>query len=72
MNSPANAQDAGDAGSIPGLGRSPEEEMATRSSSFVWKIPWTEECGGIQSMGLQGVRHGRATKCTHIHTHKHT
>ena len=58
MNSPANAQDAGDAGSIPGSGRSPEEEMVTRSSSFAWKIPWAEECGGIQSTGLQRVRHG--------------
>ena len=30
-------------GSIPGLGRPLEEEMATRSSILAWKIPWTEE-----------------------------
>ena len=33
------------------------EEMATLSSIFVWKIPWTEEPGGLQSMGSQKVRH---------------
>ena len=34
-----------------------EKEMATHSSSPAWKIPWTEEPGGLQSMGLQKVRH---------------
>ena len=34
-----------------------EKEMATQSSILVWKIPWTEEPGGLQSMGLQRVRH---------------
>ena len=29
-----------------------EKEMATHSSIFAWKIPWTEECGKLQSMGL--------------------
>ena len=43
--------DAGDAGSIPGLGRSLEKEMATHSSILAWKISWTEEPGGLQSMG---------------------
>ena len=33
-----------------------EEEMATRSSILVWKIPWTEELGRLQSMGRR-VRH---------------
>ena len=33
------------------------KEMATDSSTLAWKIPWTEEPGGLQSMGLQGVRH---------------
>ena len=33
-----------------------EEEMATHSSILAWKIPWTEEPGGLQSMGLQRVR----------------
>ena len=30
-----------------------EEGMATHSSILVWRIPWTEEAGGLQSMGLQ-------------------
>ena len=47
-NPPANA---GDAGSIPGLGRSLEKEMATQSSLLATEITWTEEPGGLQSMG---------------------
>ena len=35
-----------------------EEEMATHSSILAWRIPWTEEPGGLQSMGSQRVRHG--------------
>ena len=34
-----------------------EKEMATHSSILAWKIPWTEDPGRLQSMGLQGVRH---------------
>ena len=34
-----------------------EKEMATPSSILAWRIPWTEEPGGLQSMGLQRVRH---------------
>ena len=34
-----------------------EKEMITHSSTLAWKIPWTEECGGLQSMGLQRVGH---------------
>ena len=61
-NSPANAGVAGDGGSIPGLGRFDprfplEEEMATHSRILVWEIPWTEEPGQLQSMGLQRVGH---------------
>ena len=33
-----------------------DKEMATHSSFLAWKIPWTEEPGGLQSMGLQRVR----------------
>ena len=44
---------SGDVGSIPGLGRSLQEEMATHYSVLDWKIPWTEEPGGLQSMGSQ-------------------
>ena len=34
-----------------------EKGMATHSSILAWKIPWTQEPGGLQSMGLQRVRH---------------
>ena len=34
-----------------------EKEMATRSSILAWKIPWTEEPGGLQSTGSQRVGH---------------
>ena len=39
-----------------------EREMATRSSVLAWRIPWTEEPGGLQSMGLHRVRHDWATE----------
>ena len=48
--------DTRDVSSIPGLGRSPKKEMATHSSILSWKIPWTEEPGELQSMGLQRVQ----------------
>ena len=34
-----------------------EKETATHSSIFAWRIPWTEEPGGLQSMGSQRIRH---------------
>ena len=34
-----------------------EKEMATQSSTLAWRIPWMEEPGGLQSMGLHRVRH---------------
>ena len=51
--STSSARDTGDKSSIPGLGRSSEEEMATHWSIFAWKIPWTEELGRLQSMGCK-------------------
>jgi len=45
---------------IPGSGRSPGEGNGN-SSNFAWRIPWTEEPGRLQSMGLQRVRHDWAT-----------
>ena len=56
-NLPSDAGDTGDATSSPGLGRSLEEETATHSSILAWEIPWTEEPGELQSMGLQRVGH---------------
>ena len=53
----ASACNAGDLGSTPGLGRSLEKEMATHFSTLAWNIPWREEPGRLQSMGLQRVRH---------------
>ena len=46
---------AGDMGSIPGQEDPLEKEMATHSSLLAWKIPWTEEPGGLQSIGSQRV-----------------
>ena len=46
--------------------------MATLSSILAWRVPWTEESGGLQSMKSQRVNHGGATKHTHTHTHTHT
>ena len=47
------ACNAEDAGLIPRLEGPLEKEMATCSSVLVWKIPWTEETGGLQSMEMQ-------------------
>ena len=53
---------AGDMGSIPG-GEDPlKKEMAIHYTILAWKIPWTEEPGKLQSVGLQRVRHDSATK----------
>ena len=40
-----------------GWGDPLEEEMVTHSSILPWRIPWTEETGGQQPIGLQRVRH---------------
>ena len=42
-----------------------EKEMTTHSSVLAWKIPWTEESGGLQSMGSQRVGHDSVTN-THM------
>ena len=44
---------------FPSLGREEplEEGTATHSSILAWRITWTEEAGGLQSIGLQRVRH---------------
>ena len=53
----ANAGDLRDG--VPSLGwEDPlEEEMATHSSILAWRIPWTEDPGGLSSIGSQRVRH---------------
>ena len=50
-NMSTNAGDKRDTGLIPGLERSSGEENAAHSSILAWRIPWTEEPGGLQSMG---------------------
>ena len=52
-----SAGDTGDMGSIPGLEDPLEENMATHSNILAWRIPWTEESGGLQSIVLQRVGH---------------
>ena len=49
----------------PGWDDPLEKEMAIHSSTIAWKIPWTEEPGGLYSVGSQRVRHD----CEHTHTH---
>ena len=46
-----------------------EKELATHSSIRAWKIPWTEELGGLQSMGSQRVGHNLASERLHLLTH---
>ena len=57
-----SACNAGDLGSIPGSGRSPEEGNGIRSSILAWIIPWTEEPGALQSRGSQRASHDWVTK----------
>ena len=64
------AYNAEDPGLIPRLEDSLEKEMAIHSSILAWEIPWTEEPGGLQSMGLQSQI--RLSVQEHTHTHVHT
>ena len=56
-NPPANAGDIRDVSLIPGLGRSLVKGMATHSSILAWRIPWTEEPGGLWSIRSRRVGH---------------
>ena len=56
-NLPANAGDARDLGSIPEWGRSSGGGSAPHASILAWRIPWTEEPGGLQPIELQRVGH---------------
>ena len=56
-NLPPDVGDIRDMSWILGLGRSLEEGMATHSGVLAWRIPWTEEPVGLQSIGLQRVGH---------------
>ena len=52
-NLPANAGDTGEVGLVPGSGRTTGIGNATCSGVLAWEIPWTEEPGRLQAMGLQ-------------------
>ena len=52
-NPPANAEDMRDMGLIPSLGRSPGGGHRTYANILAWRIAWTEEPGGLQSMGCK-------------------
>ena len=56
---------AGDPGSTSGQEDPLENRMATHCSILAWEIPWTEEPGGLQSMGHKRVRHDFTTKQQH-------
>ena len=64
----ANAGDTGEM-QVGSLGQEDplEEGIATHSSTLAWEIPWTEEPGGLQSMGSQRVGHNWATVQAHTH-----
>ena len=57
----ANAGDIRHLGLIPGSGRSLEKATATHSSIRAWTLPWTEEHGGLQSMGHKEFKKTEAT-----------
>ena len=52
----------GDLGSVPGSGRSPGGGHGSHSSILAWRIPQTEEPGGLQAMASQRARHNLSTK----------
>ena len=56
-NPPTNVGDIRDVGPSLGWEDSLEEDMATHSRILAWRIPWTEEPGGLQSIASQGVGH---------------
>ena len=60
-----SAVDTGDVGLIPGLGRSLGGGNGNPLQYSCLEIPWTEEPGRLQSMGLQRVRHNSTTKHSH-------
>ena len=58
----AKAGDLRDVSSVPGSGRSPGGGHGNPLQYSSWRIPWTEEPGGLQSIGLQRVGHDCMTK----------
>ena len=56
-NPPANVGDIRHVGLVPGSGRSPRGGIATHFRILAWRIPWTEDPGGLPSMGSHRVGH---------------
>ena len=66
----ATAGDTRDAGLTPGLGRSPWRRKWQPTPVFLaWKIPWTEEPGGLQSTKSKRVGHDRALDSVFVYKH---
>ena len=65
-NPPANAWDIRDTGLTSGLGRCPGGGMAIHFTILARKIPWTEDPGGLQSVGSQRVGHRHDWTCMHL------
>ena len=66
-NLPASAGDIKGPNLIPGPGRVPGGGMETHTRILAWRIPWTEEPGGLQSIRLQIVRYD-CSDLSHMHT----
>ena len=64
-NLPANAWDVGDMGLIPGLRRCPGGGHGNPLQYFAWRIPWTKEPTGLQSLESQRVRHDWSNLAQH-------
>ena len=70
-NSAAHAGDIRDSGLIPGSGRCPRRGQSNPLQYFCLENPWTEEAGGLQSIGSQTVGQDRSDlACTHACTHR--
>ena len=66
-NPPANAGNIRARGLIPGLGNSPGGGRGNHSSILAWRIPWTEELGGPQSMGGKETQLRLLSRHVHMH-----
>ena len=71
-NLPANAGVARDAGSVPGVGRSCREEVATHCNILAGITSWTEEPGGLQNTGSERGRRNWETELSCAYTYKYT
>ena len=70
-NPPASAGDARGVNSIPGLERSPRGGNVNSLQYFAWKIPWTEESGGLHYIPWDHTELDM-TECARTHTHTRT